>query len=72
MSFGKHLMHRGQRKAAAQRRIGAGMAERHLVGGICIPMRFDALDASAQSRKRVYACAGHAPFLKNFGPLRVR
>jgi hypothetical protein len=67
MSFGKHFMHCGQRKATAQRRIGAGMAERHLVGGICIPMRFDALDASAQSRKRVYACAAHAPLLENLG-----
>jgi hypothetical protein len=26
---------------------------------------FDALDAAAQRRKRVRACAGHAPLLEN-------
>jgi len=49
-----------------------GMAERHLVGGVGIAGCLDALDASAQSRKRVYARAGHAPFPEEFGPLRVR
>jgi biotin carboxylase len=29
-------------------------------------MRLDALDAAAQALKRVYACAGHAPLLRNF------
>jgi hypothetical protein len=30
-------------------------------------MRFEALDAAAQTRKRVRACAAHAPLLKNIG-----
>ena len=62
-SLGKHLVHGGQREAALQRRIGIGMPERHAylrrVG-----MRLDALDAAAQTRKRVRARAGHAPLLK--------
>jgi hypothetical protein len=33
-------------------------------------MRLDALDAAAQGRKRVHAGAGHAPLLKNLGPLQ--
>jgi hypothetical protein len=62
-SFGKHLMHRAQRKAALQRRIRPGMAERDPVrrGGV---VGFDALDAAAQARKRACAYAGHAPLLR--------
>jgi hypothetical protein len=57
-------MHRAERKAALQRRIRSGMAERHPVrrGGV---VGFDALDAAAQGRKRARACAGHAPLLEN-------
>jgi hypothetical protein len=61
MSLGKHLMHRGHRKAAAQHRICLGMAERHALWGMQIAMRLDAFDVAAQSRERVRACAGHAP-----------
>jgi hypothetical protein len=43
------------------------MTERHPVRGVRIVMRLDALDAAAQSRKRVRACAAHAPLLK-IGP----
>jgi hypothetical protein len=61
MSLGKHLMHRGQCKAAAQHRIRLGMAERHAIEGMQIAMRLDAFDVAAQSRERIHACAGHAP-----------
>ena len=60
-SLGEHFMHRGDRKAAAQHRIRAGMAERYPVEPMRIAMRLDALDAASQSRKRVCACADHAP-----------
>jgi hypothetical protein len=59
--FREHLMHHTFRKAALQRRIRIGMAERHPAGRDGVGMAFDALDAAAQSRKRVGACAGHAP-----------
>jgi hypothetical protein len=52
----KHLMHRADRKAALQRRIRIGMAEPHPAGRCGVGMGFDALDAAAQSRKRVRAC----------------
>ena len=58
MALGKHFMHRGRREPAAQRYIGLGMAERHLVKRMRITGRFDALDALAQIRKRAYACGG--------------
>ena len=60
-TFGEHLMHRAQREAALQRRIRLGMPERDLARRIGIAVRLDALDAAAQIRKRVRACAGHAP-----------
>jgi len=62
-SLGEHLMRRAQSKAALQRRIRLGMPERHPVGPIRLALRLDALDAAAQTRKRVRACAGHAPLL---------
>jgi len=52
----EHLMHRAQREAALQRRVRLGMSERRAVRPIGIAMRLDALDAAAQTRKRVYAC----------------
>ena len=61
MSFGKHLMHRGLRKAAAQHRIRLGMTERHAPERLHIAMRLDAFDVAAQNRERVPACAAHAP-----------
>ena len=61
MTFGKHLMHRGEREATLQCRIRTGMAERRLVKGVSIAMRFEALNVAAQIRKRVHACAHHAP-----------
>jgi hypothetical protein len=64
VSFGEDFMHRGAGEAAAQRRIGLGMAERHPVKRMRFRARLDALDAAAQIRKRAHACAGHAPFLK--------
>lgn len=59
--FSEHLVHRPQGKTALQRRVRIGMPERHPARRIRIAMRLDALDAAAQSRKRVRACAGHAP-----------
>ena len=61
MSLCKHLMHRGQCKAAAQHRIGFRMTERSALRRMQIAMRLDAFDVAAQSRERVRACAGHAP-----------
>jgi uracil-DNA glycosylase len=60
MTFGKHLVHRGERKPAPQRRIRTGMSECCLVKGVAIAMRFEALDIAAQRRKRAHACALHA------------
>ncbi len=57
-SCGEHLVHRAQREAALQRRIRVGMAERHPVRPVRSAVRLDALDAAAQSRKRVRACGG--------------
>lgn len=59
MSLGEHFMHRRACKAAAQRRIGLGMTERHLMKRMRITGRLDALDAAAQTCKRAHACAGH-------------
>jgi hypothetical protein len=67
MPFGKHLMHRGERKATLQGRIRTGMSERRLAKGISIAMRFEALDVAAQIRKRVHACAHHAHCSQDFG-----
>jgi hypothetical protein len=53
--IGEHFVHRTHREAALQRRIRAGMAERHPLRRVRIAMRLDALDAAAQSRKRVRA-----------------
>jgi hypothetical protein len=61
--FGKHLVHRPHSETALQRRIGFGMAERHLVERMHLTGRFDTLDAPTQTRKRVRAAAGHAPLL---------
>ncbi len=57
-SLGEHLMHRGQRKAAAQHRIRTGMAERYPVERVRITGRLDALDPPSQTRKRVHAGGG--------------
>ncbi len=62
-SLGKHFMHRADGEPAAQHRIGAGMAERHPVEGMRFAMRLEAFDAPSQIRKRVRACAAHAPLL---------
>jgi hypothetical protein len=70
-SLGKHLMHRGHRKTAAQHRIRTGMAERHAIEGVRITGRLHALDVSSQIRKRVHAGAGHAPLLGILGPYLV-
>ena len=70
--FGEHLMHRGHREAALQRRIRFRMAERHPLERRGVGMRLDALDAAAQTRKRAHACAGHAPLLEIVGPLPVQ
>jgi hypothetical protein len=59
-AVGKHLMQRALREPALQRRIGFAMAERDPVWRDSA-MRFDALDARAQSRKRV----SHAHALPN-------
>jgi hypothetical protein len=45
--FRKHFMHRGHGKAALQRRIGLGMAERHPRRRDAVRMRLDAFDAAA-------------------------
>jgi len=58
--LGKHLMHGGKRQPAAQHGIGAPVAERDLVEPVHLAGRLDPLDAAAQGRKRVLACAGHA------------
>ena len=54
-TFGEHLVHRTQSEAALQRRIRLGMPERDLARRIGIAMRLDALDAAAQTCKRVRA-----------------
>lgn len=57
--FGEHLVQRAAHQPALQRRVGAGMAERHPrqpVGGA-----FETADGSAQGRKRAHARAAHAP-----------
>ena len=64
--IGEHLVHRAQSEAALQRRIGVGMAKRHPVRPARLAVRFDALDAAAQGRKRARACAGHAPLLRGW------
>jgi hypothetical protein len=53
-------------EAALQHLIGFGMAERHAMKARGIFMPFNPFDAAAQARKRVRACAGHAPLLKIF------
>jgi hypothetical protein len=60
-ALGEHFMHGSSGEAALQRRIHARMTERHPVERGNRAVRFDALDAAAQSCKR--ACAGHARFL---------
>jgi len=65
--FREHLVHRPQRQTALQRRIRVAMPERHLAHRAGIAMRLDALDAPTQTRKRVRACAAHAPLLKMLG-----
>ena len=64
MTLGKHLMHRSERKTAAQRGIRCRMAKRDLVEIRRIAMRLDPLDAAAQIRKRAGACGAHAPLLQ--------
>ena len=53
--IGEHLMHRAQGKAALQRGVRLGMPERHPARHVRIAGRLDALDAVAQTRKRVRA-----------------
>jgi hypothetical protein len=53
--FRKHLVHGSQSEPTPQRRIGIGMPERHLLRGIRFPMRLDALDLGAQSRKSAFS-----------------
>jgi hypothetical protein len=65
--LGEHFMHRGQGETALQRRIRLRMAERHTARRNAVRLRLDAFDAAAQSRKRVRACAGHAPLLRYLG-----
>lgn len=60
-TFSEHLVHRAQSEAALQRRVRLGMPERHPARRIGIAVRLDALDAAAQTRKRVRSCAGHTP-----------
>jgi hypothetical protein len=69
MSLGEHFMHYGKRKTAAQHGVRRGVAERDLVEVMRIAMRFEAFDASAQSRKRACACGAHAPLLQGIWPL---
>jgi hypothetical protein len=47
------------------------MPERHLAHRAGLAMRLDAFDAPPQTRKRVRACAAHAPLLKVLGRHRV-
>lgn len=57
--LGEHLVQRAAHQPALQRRVRAGMAERdpcQPIGGA-----FEAADGFSQGRKRVCACAGHAP-----------
>ena len=44
---------------ALHRRIRIGMTEPHPIRRGGVGMGFDALDAAAQSRERIHACAGH-------------
>ncbi len=67
----EHLVHRAQSEAALQRRIRIGMPERNLAWRIRFTLRLDTLDAAAQNRKRVRACAAHAPLLKGWWPSLV-
>jgi hypothetical protein len=67
-SFGEHLVHRADSETALQRCIHVCMPEQHPAGPVRLAMRLDALDAASQSRKHVYACAGHAPLLSNGEP----
>src|SRR6202012_2262505 len=48
-------------KPAAQHGIRAGVAKRDPVEGMGLMGRLEAFDATAQARKRVRACADHAP-----------
>ena len=59
-SLGKHLVHRAGGQAAAQRRIGARMAERDAIERMRLAWCLQPFDAAAQGRKHVRACA-HAP-----------
>ncbi len=54
--FREHLVHRGSGETALQYRVRVRMTERHAARGARPAMRFDALDAPAQIRKRVRAC----------------
>jgi len=67
MLYPRYLVHRSDCETAVQRRIRTGMAERHLVRGVAIAMRFEALDVAAQRRKRAHACAHHAHCSQDFG-----
>jgi hypothetical protein len=58
-------MHRANSETAAQHRIRTGMAEQHSLKGMRLAGRLKPFDAAAQVRKRVRACADHAPLLEN-------
>jgi hypothetical protein len=62
-SFGEDFVHRGYREAALQGRVRIRMSECHPGQRHGVSRRLDALDAAAQTRKRAYACASHAPLL---------
>ncbi len=70
--FCKHLVDGCQSESALQHRVGILMPELHLSGRTGLPMRLDALDIFAQSRKRPYSCALlHMPFPRGSGPCLV-
>ena len=60
-AFGEHLMHGAPRQPAGQRGIGIDMTQRHTSEGVTASALLKALDLAPQIRKRVHACAGHAP-----------
>jgi hypothetical protein len=57
--LGEHFMHRAQCETALQRAIRLVMAKHGAAGCAGAVMRLETLDASAQSRKRIHACARH-------------
>jgi hypothetical protein len=54
-------MHGAPRQPAGQRPIGPGMTKRRTSECVTASALLKALDLTPQTRKRVHACAGHAP-----------